>query len=77
MRISLGGKSWSMEPGELLTPRLPRSALDELRLSLGEYNFSGQYQQEPVPLGGGEFKGGWLHHYDTAPSVRRMNLVIL
>lgn len=77
VRISLGGKSWSMEPGELLTPRLPRSALDELRLSLGEYNFSGQYQQEPVPLGGGEFKGGWLHHYDTAPSVRRMNLVIL
>jgi hypothetical protein len=28
----------------------------------GEYNFAGQYQQAPVPLGGGLVKAAWFRH---------------
>jgi predicted phage terminase large subunit-like protein len=30
---------------------------------IGEYNFAGQYQQAPTPLGGGLVKSGWFRHY--------------
>jgi hypothetical protein len=30
--------------------REPRSILDNIRASVGEYNFASQYQQAPVPL---------------------------
>jgi phage terminase large subunit-like protein len=30
---------------------------------IGEYNFAGQYQQAPSPLGGGLVKQAWLRHY--------------
>jgi predicted phage terminase large subunit-like protein len=33
---------------------------------IGEYNFAGQYQQMPAPLGGGMVKPVWFRHY--APS---------
>jgi predicted phage terminase large subunit-like protein len=36
--------------------RLPRSILKESRVLLGEFGYSGQYGQNPVPLGGGMFK---------------------
>jgi len=41
----------------LLDPvRLPRKALDALRIELGEYGYASQILQNPVPLGGGMFK---------------------
>lgn len=50
--------------GDVLHPaREPLEVLTELKQSLGEYHFSGQYQQEPVPLGGGMFKLEWLSYY--------------
>jgi len=36
--------------------RLPKSILKESRTLLGEFGYSGQYGQNPVPLGGGMFK---------------------
>jgi predicted phage terminase large subunit-like protein len=30
---------------------------------IGEYNFAGQYQQAPSPLGGGLVKAAWFRHY--------------
>lgn len=36
--------------------RLNRKVLDEARVDLGEYGYSGQYLQDPVPRGGGMFK---------------------
>lgn len=75
---SRNGKTWTMEPGELLTPRLTRKDLDELMLLLSEYNYVGQYLQDPVPLGGGEFKEAWLQLYHSgAIKPREMNIVIL
>lgn len=41
----------------LLDPiRLSKEVLEEQRETLGEFAYSGQYQQRPVPLGGGLFK---------------------
>ena len=40
--------------GEALHPdREPLEVLDRIRRMIGEYNFAGQYQQSPAPLGGG------------------------
>ena len=78
VHINLRGMSWVMEPGDYLTPRLDAKALDKLRVDLGEYHFSGQYMQEPVPIGGGVFNPAWVNHY--APGgikPREMNVVIL
>lgn len=36
--------------------RLGKGVLKEARAVLGSYGFAGQYQQNPVPLGGGAFK---------------------
>jgi predicted phage terminase large subunit-like protein len=76
--ISLKGKNWQMKQNELLFPqRLTADSLEEKRRDLQEYNYVGQYLQEPVPLGGGEFKDTWLNYYgngETKP--KEMNIYI-
>ena len=74
--VNLGERKWVMDEGELLTPRLTREGLNELRTDLGEYFFSAQYMQEPVPLGGGEFKPEWIQHYGKVKH-KDMNIYIL
>src|SRR6516162_5151441 len=37
--------------------------LAQLRRTIGEYNFSGQYQQAPSPQGGGMVKALWFRNY--------------
>lgn len=54
--------------GEVLHPeREPREILDQLRETLGEYHFAGQYQQSPAPLGGGIIKANWFRYYTDRP----------
>lgn len=78
IHIVLGNRQWEMEPGQLLTPRLGRDDLDKLRMDLTEYHYLGQYMQEPVPVGGGEFKEGWLQWYQQGGiKPREMNIAIL
>jgi predicted phage terminase large subunit-like protein len=36
--------------------------LAQMRIMTGEYNFAGQYQQSPVPAGGGIIKTGWIQY---------------
>ena len=58
--------------GEPLHPqREPLETLEQLRATLGEYNFAGQYQQAPAPLGGGMIKINWFPRYtpQTQPSA--------
>jgi len=75
---SLHGKTWSVEEGEYLTPRLDKASLDKLRTDLGEYHFAGQYMQEPVPVGGGEIKPEWFQYYSQGGiKPKEMNIVIL
>ena len=55
--------------GEALHPeREPPEMLEQIRRTLGEYNFAGQYQQAPSPLGGGMVKAAWFRRY--APNER-------
>lgn len=78
--ISFGirSKEWKMEPGELLSPRLSHADLDRLRKDMTEYRFLGQYLQDPVPLGGGEFKEEWMQWYQAGGiKPKEMNIVIL
>jgi predicted phage terminase large subunit-like protein len=50
--------------GEILQPALmSESALESLRQGLTEYNYSAQYQQRPVALGGNIIKEEWLKYY--------------
>lgn len=72
------GNGWTMEAGSFLTERLTKQDLLELRDDLGEYNFVGQYLQEPVPVGGGEFKDRWVQYYpDGGIKPKTMNICIL
>lgn len=78
VNITLGKHKWEMQPGEYLTQRLGKAQLDELRVDLGEYGFVGQYLQEPVPAGGGEFRNGWIQYYQSGGvRPKTMNIVIL
>ena len=43
--------------------REPLATLDQIRRTIGEYNFAGQYQQSPAPLGGGLVKADWFMRY--------------
>jgi phage terminase large subunit-like protein len=63
----LGAVRFDRHTDELLHPaREPRATIDLIRSTLGEYNFAGQYQQAPAPLGGGLGKEAWFRRYDNA-----------
>ena len=77
--VTLGEKYWVMKKGDLLFPkRLSREVLDEKRRDMLDYNYAGQYLQEPVPLGGGEFNDAWISYYDRGSLFAGdMNIYIL
>lgn len=47
--------------------RLSRMVLDEAKVDLGDYGYSGQYLQHPVPRGGGMFKTAKIETDNPAP----------
>lgn len=59
------GKPWEdprKEEGDLLFPALlSKPVLDGLKKDLGSYAYAGQYQQRPVPAGGGVLKRHWFN----------------
>ena len=59
-----GPRTFMRRRGEALHPeREPLDTLDRIRRTVGEYNFAGQYQQSPAPLGGGLVKQEWFKCY--------------
>jgi predicted phage terminase large subunit-like protein len=59
-----GPRHFIRRRGEALHPeREPTAMLERIRRTIGEYNFAGQYQQAPSPLGGGLVKAAWFRHY--------------
>jgi hypothetical protein len=65
-----GPRIFTRARGEALHPeREPLPMLEQIRKTIGEYNFAGQYQQAPAPLGGGLVKAAWFRQYaaDTLP----------
>jgi predicted phage terminase large subunit-like protein len=65
IEIKLGDKTWSYDKF-LHEKRLDASVLDSLRSNMSDYAFVGQYLQEPVPIGGGEFKSDYLKYYASS-----------
>jgi predicted phage terminase large subunit-like protein len=62
--------------GEALHPqREPLPILGLVRRTLGEYNFAGQYQQSPSPLGGGMVKAEWFKYYVPGQQPSRFDRV--
>jgi predicted phage terminase large subunit-like protein len=59
--------------GELLWPaQRPRATVEKLKVELGPYAYSAQYQQEPTPAKGAIFEGGWFKWY-TMPDIHILN----
>jgi predicted phage terminase large subunit-like protein len=59
-----GPKTYTRSEGGILHPAFEsEEALKNTRATIGEYNFAGQYQQSPAPLGGGMVKEEWLKYY--------------
>jgi len=56
--------------------REPLPMLEHLRHMIGEYNFAGQYQQAPTPLGGGLVKAAWFKHYAASTLPQSFDRVV-
>jgi hypothetical protein len=62
--------------GEALHPeRESVEVLGNIRSIQGEYNFAGQYQQEPAPLGGGMVKLAWFKTYKVGDEPAKFDMV--
>jgi predicted phage terminase large subunit-like protein len=67
-----GPRVFTRARGEALHPaRESIHMLEQIRRTIGEYNFAGQYQQAPAPLGGGLVKAAWFRHWapDELPAT--------
>lgn len=52
------------------------NALLEIKNSIGEFPFAGQYQQHPMPIEGGLIKKEWLHYYSDQDSIKFNQIVM-
>jgi predicted phage terminase large subunit-like protein len=72
-----GRKRFARRAGEALHPeREPLSVLDNIRRTIGEYNFASQYQQAPAPLEGGLVKTAWFKTYAEIELPERFDQVV-
>jgi predicted phage terminase large subunit-like protein len=72
-----GPRSFTRRQGEPLhRDREPRETLDRIRRTIGEYNFAGQYQQSPAPLGGGLVKAEWFKRYREDERPERFDRIV-
>src|SRR5215467_12823195 len=72
-----GSRSFTRRQGEALHPdREPLEVLDRIRRTIGEYNFAGQYQQSPAPLGGGLVKAEWFKRYRENERPDRFDRIV-
>jgi predicted phage terminase large subunit-like protein len=72
-----GRRFFRRKPGDVLQPqRESKLTLENLRKTIGEYDFSSQYQQRPMPLGGAIIKTQWLTYYDPGKLPERFTMVL-
>jgi len=72
-----GNMRFGRREGEALHPeREPLEVLALIREIQGEYNFAGQYQQTPSPLGGGMIKAHWFKTYTPEDLPKEFELVV-
>jgi hypothetical protein len=71
-----GPKRLTRRQGEALqSAREPLPMLEQIPRTIGEYNFAGQYQRAPSPLGGGLVKAGWFRHYAVEETPQFVRIV--
>ena len=64
-------------PGDILHPaRESSDTLETIRRALGPYSFASQYQQAPVPLGGGMVKTAWFKLYAPNEIPERFDQIV-
>jgi len=72
-----GPRCFRRQSGEALHPeREPLATLERIRRTIGEYNFAGQYQQSPAPLGGGLVKAEWFKRYGENERPERFDRIV-
>src|SRR5215472_6646578 len=72
-----GPERFTRRRGEALHPdREPPETLDRIRRTVGGYNFAGQYQQAPAPLGGGLVKAHWFKRYGEKDRPERFDRIV-
>jgi predicted phage terminase large subunit-like protein len=72
-----GERAFSRRAGEALHPeRESLATLDQIRRTIGEYNFAGQYQQTPAPAGGGMVKEAWFRRYRMNDRPEKFDRII-
>ena len=72
-----GRQSFIRKAGEVLHPeREPPEMLEQLRRTIGEYNFAGQYQQTPSPQGGGMVKAAWFRSYAANERPEKFDRIV-
>src|SRR5436853_20240 len=72
-----GEQCFRRRQGQALHPdREPLDTLDRIRRTIGEYNFAGQYQQSPAPLGGGLVKAEWFKRYRENERPERFDRIV-
>jgi len=73
----LGQRTVRRRAGEALHPeRESLETLENMRRTVGEYNFAGQYQQKPAPLGGGMVKAEWFKSYVRGEEPARFDRIV-
>jgi predicted phage terminase large subunit-like protein len=72
-----GSRTFYRVAGQVLDPvREPLHVLEKIRKTMGSYNFAGQYQQSPAPMGGGMVRQEWFQRYTPGEEPRKFDLVI-
>jgi predicted phage terminase large subunit-like protein len=72
-----GQSVYERKAGEVLDPsRESLETLLRIKETIGAYNFSSQYQQNPTPLGGAIVQKEWLIHYDIAGPLPHFSMVL-
>ena len=60
----IGWRDLRTTAGELLWPqKIDAGVLEDLKTTLGSYRYAGQFQQRPVPVGGGMLKKHWWGYW--------------
>lgn len=71
------GRDPRQEPGEPIWPeRMSPEYLAEQARTMGEVGYAGQYQQRPMPRGGGMFKVSMFGILDRDPDPRRIKRAV-
>ena len=72
------GRTHQRRAGEVLHPlRETQTILDQIRRDMGTANFEAQYQQNPVPPGGGMINTAWFVTYTQPPAPEPGDRIVI